>query len=216
MSLLLCFPVASQMSLQCIECHIIFRDHKSKVRHLKLSHPAEYEQCMLKNSFFTCYVCDRHFTNSTELMAHQKSHNDRKPFRCPLCKQAFKKSSELTVHKKVHVGSGGYACTDCGKSCKTMTLLKYHLRTHTGETPFVCLECGKRFTRPKLLHTHMLLHSSLDAEGNESNAKVPGTKEDGKIYILLLQCVLAQSTSCTSIFFSLNTYLNNEFLFQLD
>lgn len=179
------FPLASQMSLQCIECHIIFRDHKSKVRHLKLSHPAEYEQCMLKNSFFACYVCDRHFTNSTELMVHQKAHIEKKPFTCPICNQAFKKSSELTVHKKVHFASGGYACTDCGKPCKTMTLLKYHLRTHTGERPFVCLDCGKRFTRPKLLHAHMTLHSSVVLDGNNSNCKVQDAKDDGKKYFFL-------------------------------
>ncbi|KAM7382703.1 hypothetical protein PAMP_002422 [Pampus punctatissimus] len=83
---------SSQLSLQCIECHIIFSDHKSKERHLKLSHPAEYEQCILRNALFACYVCDRHFTNSAELMAHQKAHIEKKPFKCPICGQAFNKS----------------------------------------------------------------------------------------------------------------------------
>lgn len=178
-SLPFCFPVASQMSLQCIECHIIFSDHKSKERHLKLNHPAEYEQCILKNSLFACYVCDRHFTNSTELMAHQKAHIEKKPFTCPICNQAFKKSSELTVHKKVHFGSDGYACTDCGKPCKTMTLLKYHRRTHTGERPYVCIECGKRFTMPKALQNHMLFHT-VGFEGNYTTFKVQRKKDDGK------------------------------------
>ncbi|XP_053744288.1 uncharacterized protein LOC128772171 isoform X2 [Synchiropus splendidus] len=149
---------SSELSLQCLECHIIFSDHRSKERHLKLSHPAEYEQCILRNAVFTCYVCERHFTNSTELMAHQKSHTERTPFRCPLCSQAFKRSSELTVHKKSHFGQNGYACTECGKPCKTMTLLKYHQRTHSGDRPYVCKECGLRFSLPSTLHKHVLSH----------------------------------------------------------
>ncbi|XP_020511873.2 uncharacterized protein [Labrus bergylta] len=149
---------SSQLSLQCLECHIIFSDHKSKERHLKLSHPAEYEQSILRNALFACYVCDRHFTNSTELMVHQKAHVERKPFKCPICGEAFNKSSELTIHKKIHFGQGGYACTDCGKACKTMTLLKYHRRTHTGERPYICKECGRRFNMSKALQKHILSH----------------------------------------------------------
>ncbi|KAM3873403.1 zinc finger protein 576, tandem duplicate 1 [Diretmus argenteus] len=147
---------SSQLSLQCMDCHIIFSDHKSKERHLKLSHPAEYEQSILRNALFACYVCDRHFTNSTEAMAHQKAHKEKKPFKCPICGQAFNKSSELTLHKKIHFGRDGYACSDCGKPCKTLTLLKYHRRTHTGERPYVCKECGKRFSMPKALQKHMM------------------------------------------------------------
>ncbi|XP_072316228.1 zinc finger protein 576, tandem duplicate 1 [Eucyclogobius newberryi] len=149
---------SSQISLQCIECHIIFSDHKSKERHLKASHPAEYEQSILRNALFACYVCDRHFTNSTELMAHQKTHIEKNPFKCPICAQTFGKLSELSVHKKVHFGQHGYTCTQCGKPCKTLTLLKYHCRTHTGERPYVCKECGKRFSMPKALQKHLESH----------------------------------------------------------
>ncbi|XP_075964980.1 zinc finger protein 576, tandem duplicate 1 isoform X2 [Anarhichas minor] len=172
---------SSQLSLQCIECHIIFSDHKSKERHLKLSHPAEYEECILRNAMFACYVCDRQFTNSTELMVHQKAHTEKKPFKCPICGIAFNKSSELTLHKKIHFGQDGYACTDCGKPCKTMTLLKYHRRTHTGERPYVCKECGKRFTMSKALQKHAVSHLPEGAEGDgvDTTAKAKLKKDDG-------------------------------------
>ncbi|XP_077432728.1 zinc finger protein 576, tandem duplicate 1 isoform X2 [Vanacampus margaritifer] len=158
---------SSELSLQCIECHIIFSDTKSKQRHLKLSHPVEYEQCMLRNSLFTCYHCDSHFTNSTELMAHQKTHVDRKPFKCPLCGQAFKRLFELTHHKKVHVGQDGYTCPECGKICKTITLLKYHSRVHTGEKPYVCKECGSRFSMSHALQKHLQSHLPEGAQERE-------------------------------------------------
>lgn len=178
----LCYaPAASQLSLHCIECHIIFSDHKGKERHMKHSHPAEYEQCILRNSLFACYVCDRHFTNSTELMAHQKAHPDKKPFKCPVCSLAFKKSSELTAHKKIHNGQDGYACSECGKSCKTLTLLKYHQRTHSGDKPYVCKECGKRFPLPKALQKHIESHSLEGAEAcTASSATTKIQKSDGK------------------------------------
>ncbi|KAI3360446.1 hypothetical protein L3Q82_002341 [Scortum barcoo] len=176
---------SSQLSLQCIECHIIFSDHKSKERHLKLSHPAEYEQCILRNALFACYVCDRHFTNSTELMVHQKAHIEKKPFKCPICSQAFNKSSELTLHKKIHFGRDGYACTDCGKPCKTMTLLKYHRRTHTGERPYVCKECGKRFTMSKALQKHMVAHLPEGAaeDGEDTEPKAQPKKDDALLQV---------------------------------
>ncbi|KAG7242198.1 hypothetical protein INR49_024244, partial [Caranx melampygus] len=173
-------PLSSpHLSLQCFECHIIFSDYKSKKRHLKLSHPRQYEQHLLRDALFACYVCDRHFTNSSELMAHQKSHTEKKPFKCPLCDQAFIKSSELTRHKKNHFGQDGYACTECGKPCKTLTLLKYHRRTHTGERPYVCKECGKRFTMAKALTKHALTHlpEGAEEEGNPK-AKVLQKKTD--------------------------------------
>ncbi|XP_032414224.1 zinc finger protein 576, tandem duplicate 1 [Xiphophorus hellerii] len=181
---------SSQLSLHCIECHIIFSDLKGKERHMKHSHPAEYEQCILRNSLFACYVCDRHFTNSTELMAHQKAHPDKKPFKCPICSQSFKKSSELTAHKKIHFGQDGYACKDCGKSCKTLTLLKYHQRKHSGEKPYVCKDCGKRFPLSKALQKHVDSHSLDGAEGVEvdtvSTAATTTYKADGaspRVYI---------------------------------
>lgn len=161
---------ASQLSLQCLECHIIFSDDKSKQRHLKMNHPTEYEQCMLGDALFACYVCDRHFTCSTELMAHQRAHTEKQPFKCPICGDAFSRSSELTSHKKVHYSKQGYTCSDCSKLFKTLTLLKYHQRVHTGERPYVCIhkECGKRFTMPKALQKHLDAHEKEATEGVEN------------------------------------------------
>ncbi|MCJ8728298.1 hypothetical protein PDJAM_G00002840 [Pangasius djambal] len=161
---------SSQLSLQCLECHIIFSDNKSKQRHLKMNHPTEYEQCMLGDALFACYVCDRHFTCSTELMAHQRAHTEKQPFKCPICGEAFSRSSELTSHKKVHYNKQGYTCSDCGKLFKTLTLLKYHQRVHTGERPYVCIhkECGKRFTMPKALQKHLEAHEKEETQGVEN------------------------------------------------
>uniref|UniRef100_A0A1A7WF71 Zinc finger n=1 Tax=Iconisemion striatum TaxID=60296 RepID=A0A1A7WF71_9TELE len=188
---------SSQLSLQCIECHIIFSDHKSKERHLKLSHPAEYEQCILRNALFACYVCDRHFPNSTELMVHQKAHTEKKPFKCPICSQAFKKLSELTVHKKVHFGEDGYACTECGKTCKTLTLLKYHQRKHTGDKPYVCKECGQRFVMGKTLQQHMVSHLPEGSEEARAEVRPKAQKQKSNAIYPCPHCKVVFKTSRT-------------------
>ncbi|XP_055065993.2 zinc finger protein 576, tandem duplicate 1 [Misgurnus anguillicaudatus] len=157
---------SSQISLQCQECHIIFQDHKSKERHIKISHPAEYAQCMLADALFACYVCDQHFACSADLKAHQSTHTEKERFKCPLCNEAFTRSCDLTSHKKVHFNKQGYSCSECGKLCKTLSLLTYHQRVHTGEKPYVCLQnhCGKKFTTPKSLMKHLEKHKEGDKE----------------------------------------------------
>ncbi|XP_062848343.1 uncharacterized protein LOC134310640 [Trichomycterus rosablanca] len=160
---------SSQLSLQCLECHIIFSDDRSKQRHIKMNHPSEYEQFVLGDSYFTCYVCDQYFTCSTELMAHQRAHTEKQPFKCPICGEAFSRSSELTTHKRVHFSKqqGGYSCLDCGKIFKTLTLLRYHQRKHTGEKPYVCLykQCSKRFCMRSTLQKHLRAHEIQNTEG---------------------------------------------------
>ncbi|XP_037309685.2 uncharacterized protein LOC119197461 [Pungitius pungitius] len=190
---------SSQVSLQCLECHIIFSDYKSKVRHLKLSHPAEYEERILRNALFACYTCDSHFTSSNQLMIHQKSHKDKTPFKCPICSQSFCKSSELTSHQKSHFGQGGYACIDCGKPCRTITLLKYHRRTHTGERPYVCKECGIRFITTKSMQRHLVSHLPKGAEGDgvDNTAKTPLKKDDGAIKYPCCVCKATFKTTRT-------------------
>eukprot|EP00063_Salmo_salar_P037469 XP_014012304.1 PREDICTED: uncharacterized protein LOC106578191 isoform X1 [Salmo salar] len=192
---------SSQISLQCLECHIIFSDHKSKERHLKQSHPAEYEQCMLGDALFACYVCDRQFTNSSDLMLHQRAHTEKTPFKCPICGEAFSRSSELTLHKKHHFGLYGYTCSDCGKPCKTLTLLKYHRRTHTGERPYVCKECGKRFSMSKALQKHALAHSPEGMKG-ECGGIAPLTKAQLKknsgTAVVKLSCSVCKATFKTA------------------
>ncbi|XP_051576935.1 uncharacterized protein LOC127454043 isoform X2 [Myxocyprinus asiaticus] len=131
-----------------------------------MSHPEEYEQFMLRDALFTCYVCDRHFTCSTELMAHQRTHINKGRFKCPICDEVFRKKYELTSHKEIHGDTLGYACSECGKHFKTFTLLGNHQRTHK-ERPYVCLykHCGKRFAVQRCLQQHLKRHKKDDTHG---------------------------------------------------
>ncbi|XP_058602750.1 uncharacterized protein LOC131521747 [Onychostoma macrolepis] len=174
---------SSQLSLQCLECHIIFSDSKSKERHLKMSHPAEYQQCILGDALFTCYVCDQHFTSSTELMAHQRTHTGNERFKCPFCSEAFYQSCELTSHKKkIHFSKHGYTCSECGKPFKTFTLLRYHQRVHTAEKPFVCIhkQCGKKFSASKSLQHHLEKHQKDQDDQTNDSTTTKKKRDKGK------------------------------------
>ncbi|XP_048009554.1 uncharacterized protein LOC125243774 isoform X2 [Megalobrama amblycephala] len=174
---------SSQLSLQCLECHIIFSDSKSKDRHLKMSHPEEYQQCILGDVLFTCYVCDQHFTSSTELMAHQRTHTGNERFKCPFCSEAFYQSCELTSHKKkVHYSKHGYTCSECDKPFKTFTLLRYHQRVHSAEKPYVCSHkhCGRKFSASKSLQNHLEKHQKEDTKGDQTNTSTTSKKKRTK------------------------------------
>ncbi|XP_059364609.1 uncharacterized protein LOC132103497 [Carassius carassius] len=190
---------SSQLSLQCLECHIIFSDSKSKERHLKMNHPAEYQQCMLGDALFTCYVCDQHFTTSTELMAHQRTHTGNERFKCPFCSEAFYRSCELTSHKKkIHFSKHGYTCSECGKPFKTFTLLRYHQRAHTEEKPFVCIHkhCGRKFSASKSLQHHLEKHQKEDNQDNQTNASAnPKKKRDKGKNVRKFPC-----SQCAAVF----------------
>ncbi|XP_041091063.1 zinc finger protein 668-like [Polyodon spathula] len=157
----------------CLECHITFSDPKGQERHLKKRHPAEYELHVLGGSLFTCYVCDRAFPSSRELLTHQRGHTEERPFQCPVCGARFGRSSELTAHKRTHFGQLGYACAECGKPCKTLTLLKYHRRTHTGERPYLCPQCGKSFSQSSFMQRHLRSHAEEQGAGGESGKGKP-------------------------------------------
>ncbi|XP_034553757.1 zinc finger protein 440-like isoform X2 [Notolabrus celidotus] len=197
------FPDTSpKNSLQCNKCHIIFYDHKKHTRHMKRNHPEEYEQFLLRTSFFVCYVCSHHFSSSVELIAHQKTHTDKKPYKCVICDIAFVRLSQLTNHKKIHFSMDGYPCLDCGTMFKTLCMLTTHRRKHTGEMPFICKPCGKRFAMTK----HLEEHSRCCSKGGggkssaKANQKVVKKKYYGvkKIYPCSL-CNLTYKSSYTML-----------------
>lgn len=151
-----------------------------------MNHPSEYEQFVLGDSLFTCYICGQYFTCSTELMAHQRTHTEKYPFKCPICEEAFSRSTELTTHTKVHFSKqqGGYSCLDCDKIFKTLSLLRYHQRRHTGEKPYVCVykHCAKRFSLSQTLYKHLDAHAIQKTEGPVSCTKKKRKGEHYKIF----------------------------------
>ncbi|KAH6924913.1 hypothetical protein HPB50_026418 [Hyalomma asiaticum] len=72
------------------------------------------------SSVRTCDVCGRHFTNSSHLSRHRKTHSRN---------------------------SNEFVCPDCWLSFARKDALQRHVVTHTGQRPYLCRVCGVGFTQ---------------------------------------------------------------------
>ena len=121
------------------------------------------EQHLWMEHGFQCYICDKKFTNMTELKSHCMIHIGYRdvPFKCEVCgKQCRDKrlwKAHLKIHSKVKVFP--YQCGYCPKKYTQKRNLISHIRTHTGEQPFECTICHKKFQEKGSMIGHIRIHT---------------------------------------------------------
>ncbi|VFV43851.1 zinc finger protein 498-like [Lynx pardinus] len=107
---------------------------------------------------YGCVECGKGFTLREYLMKHQRTHLGKRPYVCSECWKTFSQRHHLEVHQRSHTGEKPYKCGDCWKSFSRRQHLQVHRRTHTGEKPYTC-ECGKSFSRNANLAVHRRAHT---------------------------------------------------------
>jgi len=100
---------------------------------------------------FACKVCNREFTQASNLRRHDLIHTGERPFDCETCNKKFSRLSDLRRHSLVHTGERPFLCMVCKEGFSQASVLQRHIkRIHSGKLSlrsFIQQTLNKRITQ---------------------------------------------------------------------
>lgn len=147
-----------QNQFDCHICHQIFADQNLVDQHIQQVHAGF--KC------FTCNICNKKFSQISNLRRHRQLHSTDKNFECTECNrkfvcQRYLKEHILNVHSSV--GKRKQECPYCHVILSGNSNLNRHLSLHYGtseqQKKLECEICKKRFEFNSDMEIHMRSHT---------------------------------------------------------
>lgn len=145
-------------------------DWKGNLRNHMRLHAADFPGVGRKKR--PCGLCDRSFSNNTNLLNHRRSHKpihfsqdpaDPPLYECDFCGLRLVRKGEFSQHRKFHVSKNRMACLVCHKWFRYKDKLEIHLGAmHLKDRPFSCLICEKSYKTKSILQKHGKVHGKQE------------------------------------------------------
>ncbi|XP_073542277.1 uncharacterized protein [Phyllobates terribilis] len=119
----------------------------------------EHQKTHIEEKPYICSECRLCFIHHLDLEKHRNFHREEKPFSCLECGMCFFQNSDLVEHERIHTVEKLFSCQECGISFTQLSYLVKHQKIHMKEKSFLCSDCGKSFTLKFYLERHQKIHT---------------------------------------------------------
>lgn len=108
----------SKSNFECKTCKIPYKFEKDLIFHNRIH---------AKNGLVeSCVYCEKRFSNSSDLINHERSHTKEKVYKCESCNKTFSYLNSLKKHKLTHTKQRDYLCSYCGAKFSSQCNLANH------------------------------------------------------------------------------------------